>query len=252
MDSIRIQYMSDLHLEMFPGFRINKVNAEYLVLAGDIGDPESVEYSEFIADCTTKFKHVFVILGNHEAYGKPSWAYTQQVARKIVESKGAIFLDNDTVDLIDGKLRIIGTTLWSNVHGPGANDVRTFIADYRRIGGMKCVADSNEMHDLDVAWLRAELALSDVPTIVVTHHAPSLYKTSHPKNESSSLNSAFATDLLYMMKRPVVAWIFGHTHFSGSQTVGDNVVLMSNQRGYADNPSETDMFNEGKVISIPI
>ncbi len=100
MDPIRIQYMSDLHLEMFPGFRINKVNAEYLVLAGDIGDPESVEYSDFLADCKTKFKHVFVILGNHEAYGKQSWAYTQQVARKVVESKGAIFLDQNSVDII--------------------------------------------------------------------------------------------------------------------------------------------------------
>ena len=49
---IKIQYMSDLHLEIYPGFRIlpEQITAEYLVLAGDIGDPSSSEYIEFITD----------------------------------------------------------------------------------------------------------------------------------------------------------------------------------------------------------
>jgi len=39
--NMKFQYMSDLHLEMFPGFRIvpEQVVAPYLILAGDIGDP---------------------------------------------------------------------------------------------------------------------------------------------------------------------------------------------------------------------
>jgi predicted phosphodiesterase len=257
--AITLQYMSDLHLEMFPGFRIadDEVRAERLVLAGDIGNPESAEYAAFIDDCVAKFPlGVFVIMGNHEGYDKPSWEHSVSAARTVLESRGAVLLDKSGVDIVPGKLRIIGATLWSRVEGPGANDVRTFIADYRRIGGMRSVIDNNALHDADVTWLRAELDMMDaegIRAVVVTHHAPSLHGTSNPKHAGSSLNCAFATDLDAIVGRSTVAaWIYGHTHYSAVRQLPGGAILASNQRGYADNPEEVGRFDPTRTLVVHV
>lgn len=258
-NAITLQYMSDLHLELFPGFRIDDVDvrAERLVLAGDIGDPKSAEYAEFIDDCVAKFPlGVFVVMGNHEGYGQPSWEKAITTARQALEARGAVLLYRSGAALVPGKLRIIGATLWSRVEGFGASDVRTFIADYRMIGGMRGVCDSNELHDVDAAWLRAELDMLDaegVRAVVVTHHAPSRCGTSHPKHAGSSLNCAFATELDHLVSRPAVAaWIYGHTHFSAVRQLPGGALLASNQRGYADNPDEVGTFDPTRTLSIQV
>ena len=240
--------MSDLHLELFPGFRIEmppllksdkkrsadeeEEDEEILVLAGDIGDPATDEYRAFLEDCVAKFpRGVFVILGNHEGYGHPSWDDAVRVARSAATRAGAT-LHRDAEFLVPGEVKIAGATLWSRVEGAGASDVRCFIADYRRIGRFG-VADGNAQHDLDVAWIRGEIALAEAGgyrLVVVTHHAPSLKGTSAPAHDASPLNSAFATALDDLVDRDAVAaWIFGHTHFSSRRGK-----LVSNQRGYPD------------------
>ena len=248
-DMFAIQYMSDLHLEIFPGFRVADVKAEVLVLAGDIGDPGSAEYASFIEDCVSKFKRVFVVLGNHEGYGKPSWDATVAIAREVLSAMGARLLHRDSVFIAD-KLRIAGVTLWSRIEGRAAYDAMCFISDYRRIGGMT-VSESNALHEADVSWLRAEIAIAEAEgceLVVVTHHAPSLRGTSHPKNSGGPLNCAFATDLDHLVSRKgVAAWIFGHTHFSCI-----NGKLVSNQRGYADDPDEVGLFDPSRVIMVQV
>ena len=250
---VQIRYMSDLHLELFPGFRIpidNNSTLETLVLAGDIGDPETAEYTSFIEDCVSKFERVFVIVGNHEGYGKPSWEYTIDVTRRVVESAGATLLHRDCVVLsASEKIKIAGVTLWSHVNVRDAYEVKCFLSDYRRIGGLTGVDESNALHDIDVTWLRAEIASAeedDFKLLVVTHHAPSLNGTSHPKHTGGVLNCAFATDLEHLIdSNAVSAWIFGHTHFSTTRGK-----LHSNQRGYADNPDEVNMFDPYRIMII--
>ena len=111
--------------------------------------------------------------------------------------------------------------------------------------------ESNAHHEADVAWLQAEIALAEADgckLVVVTHHAPSLRGTSHPRNSGGPLNCAFATDLDHLVAREgVAAWIFGHTHFSC--TYGK---LASNQRGYANNPNEVGLFDPARVITITV
>jgi hypothetical protein len=112
---------------------------------------------------------------------------------------------------------------------------------------MTTVGQSNALHDVDVAWLRAEIALAEADgyrMLVVTHHAPSLVGTSHPKHAGGALNCAFATDLDALVERDAVAaWIFGHTHFSTTRGK-----LRSNQRGYADNPDEVLLFDPSRTL----
>ena len=236
-------FMSDLHLEMFPGFRVPKSDdaCETLILAGDIGDPASDEYLSFLEDCSMKFKDVFVILGNHEHYGKNSCSETLECAKKAAAAAGVTLLHRSGYDLGEN-LRIVGATLWSHVEDHAARDVQCFISDYRRIGGVHSVAQTNQMHAEDVAFLEGEIDRAEargIRLIVVTHHAPLTVGTSHPR--FSRLNSAFATDLRHLVDRPgVAAWIFGHTHHSC-----DLGKVVSNQRGYVGedtgfDPAKTD------------
>eukprot|EP00195_Chlamydomonas_chlamydogama_P008584 CAMPEP_0202890936 /NCGR_PEP_ID=MMETSP1392-20130828/1173_1 /ASSEMBLY_ACC=CAM_ASM_000868 /TAXON_ID=225041 /ORGANISM="Chlamydomonas chlamydogama, Strain SAG 11-48b" /LENGTH=309 /DNA_ID=CAMNT_0049574591 /DNA_START=24 /DNA_END=953 /DNA_ORIENTATION=- len=256
--NVSFQFCSDLHLELHPGFRITTAEAPYLILAGDIGDPRTQEYVDFLTDCASKFEGVFVVLGNHEAYGN-SWVGAQQAAQRAASlphlNDKVKLLQRSRYDIVPGKLRIVGTTLWSHVPGEDAYEVRCNLNDYHLIQGFS-VADSNEEHRQDVAWLRAETALAEadgVRLVVVTHHAPLLTGTSHPQFLGSPTNCAFATDLSHLMRAPIALWVFGHTHFCSRQVKGPgSVVVVSNQRGYADIPEEAEMFRPSAVETVQL
>ena len=68
-----LQVCSDVHLERgditkhdFP--TIIQPCAEILALAGDIGDPFSTIFEEFIHYCSQRFQYVLFVSGNHEYY----------------------------------------------------------------------------------------------------------------------------------------------------------------------------------------
>jgi len=69
ISSITVQYFSDLHLEMMPGFVIDiPVVADILVLAGDMGMIRQPLTREFFTKVCKKFKDVLYVTGNHEYY----------------------------------------------------------------------------------------------------------------------------------------------------------------------------------------
>lgn len=255
--NMKFQYMSDLHLEMFPGFRIvpEQVVAPYLILAGDIGDPAEPEYTAFLTSCSESYARVFVILGNHEMYGK-GVQETVSLVRAIADrakAKNVTLLDRDAVDLVDDNgenvVRVLGCTLWSDVNDKDRSDVTCFIQDFRRISDLKSGGTTvyNHLHRVDSKWLRdrlVEAERSGVRCLVVTHHAPRITGTSHPGHAGSALNCAFSTDLEEMLRPPVAAWIHGHTHFSHATEVphSGGVLLLANQRGYANVPREIKAF----------
>lgn len=264
------QYMSDLHLEMFPGFRLRPqdVRAPFLILAGDIGDPSKHEYKDFLTSCACLYERVFVVLGNHEAYGKESWSSAVEMARQTVldvdaavcakcasEKQKVVLLANDAFDIPvkDGLiLRVLGCTLWSDVVDDERSLVGWTMADYRKIGQFSIDA-SVDLHRRDVKWLENELirAKQDgnvASCVVITHHAPMVKGTSHPKYLGAGTNSAFATDLVERLIRPyedvAPVWIHGHTHYSHVTPVPGctRAMVYSNQRGYANLAEETRGF----------
>ena len=72
---MRIQYISDLHLEMYkenvsPDLftKLIRPEAPYLALCGDIGIPDFVNYENFLNWCSRRWTKVFLVAGNHEYY----------------------------------------------------------------------------------------------------------------------------------------------------------------------------------------
>lgn len=97
----------------------------------------------------------------------------------------------------------------------------------------------NPAHVSDANWLRQQVQElnSESETggrrsiLVVTHHAPSMQRTSSPQHERNPWSAAFATELLAQSWDGVKkVWIFGHKHYS-MEFVEKGVRVVSNQRG---------------------
>ena len=256
MSTIDFHVLSDLHLEHFPGFRLERarVTAPHLILAGDIGCPSEPEYVDFMRHCSELFESVSVVMGNHEAYGARS---LDDGIDRVSTVCGALdnvhFLHRGSCDIAPRgqrhpRLRVLGTTLWSHVPAHREKDVGCFIADYRQIPGFT-VRSNNEAHEAEVRWLDAEIARAEAEQtdlVVVTHHAPR-HGTSHPKNDGSPLNCAFSTDLTHLLNRkPIKLWVHGHTHYNH---LGQSV-LVTNQRGYASKPDEGVRFDPYRTFCV--
>jgi predicted phosphodiesterase len=246
---MKFQLLSDLHTEFVP-FALKKADdCEFLILAGDIAHAESAAYEKLLLDASEKFEKVFVVAGNHECYG-----HTVQKAMEILSGVCAkfanvFFLNNDAVDLGED-VRVVGTTLWSDIQEEQMSDVRNFLSDFRHIKEWT-VETNNSKHRKAVEFLRREILRASADgkrLVVVTHHAPYERRTSNPKYAGSSLSSAFATDLSDLLREPVAIWAFGHTHYTSRQVVG-GVQLVSNQRGYAHIGEQTG-FEEGFAFEL--
>ncbi len=124
----RFLLLSDLHLEFLadPFHYLPPKRGDdketVVLLAGDILlGWDAVEWIERIAP---RFKAVCYILGNHEFYHNDFQEVPKQVDGLIADEKldNVHFLNNRLVMIDD--TRIIGTTLWSEVHEPGKKRLR--------------------------------------------------------------------------------------------------------------------------------
>ncbi len=238
---MKIQYISDIHLE----FRNTILNiqplADVLVLAGDIGYPFSAIYKEFIGDVSTKFKKVFVVAGNHEYYNdtKTMEEINEQINSVVGEFMNMTFL-NDSYEIYEG-YKFVGSTLWSHI-----KDSRHTINDINAISSMT-VEFYNELHQVASEFLEEVLQDKDIPVIIITHHLPSFaliddqFKTLDHKN----YNQWFASHCDMFFKKPVKVWIYGHTHLP-KNTVIQGIPFVCNPLGY---PSEQNTLRN-EVIEV--
>lgn len=244
---ITFQYASDLHLELFDTIPRDIIIpcAPYLLLAGDIGMPFKNNYYEFLSDMSTKFIKIFIISGNHE-YHYNQYNHTNQQIRNIVEKfDNVIYLDNQVYEL-DG-IKILGTTLWSDIDDYGSMAINDFyVIEYR-----PCELISKEiyvkLHKEAIQFLENEIHRDDMPKLIITHHAP--HPCMNGKYRGNKLESAFSTDLTYLFQPPVKAFICGHTHQNIETKIND-IPLVSNCYGY--DKSEQLLFVKNKKIAIEL
>jgi predicted phosphodiesterase len=213
-----------------PTFILEKpYDCDALVLAGDIGDPFSITYSQFIQQAASMYKYIFLIKGNHECYNSTVKDTIAKITQICDAYPNVFFLDRETFYDIGDTIRVCGVTLWSHIQ---QNDIHKRVLDFTRIKDWN-IEKHNHEHCLDVCFLQHQIqnaASTNKRLVVITHHAPYTIGTSHPDHEKSTITSAYSTDLSYLIKAPIIAWIYGHTHFSQHQII-NGVHLLSNQRG---------------------
>lgn len=236
---MRIQYISDIHLELLrrqqiEAFmaRLAPVNAvDVLCLCGDIGNPFEPHYEKFLSKISEKFPKIFVIAGNHEYYKNRVEDVPSQMAKICAKFPNVTMLENQTE--IYGGHKFIGSTLWSHISQP-----RYKINDTASIRGMT-VEKYNEMHQQARLFIKRELEDSMATgrrTVVLTHHLP-LFELTHrrylvptfqPYHQWFSANLA---DIIEPNKSVIAAWIYGHTH-SRSTVDHQGVMYYTNPIGY--------------------
>lgn len=159
---------------------------------------------------------------------------------------------NNQIAVVEDTIKILGTTLWTDIPMAkrsllqmGMNDYRTIYMGSPPFRVMPSFTSA--LHQRNVDWLKKEIEKNkDDRLIVTTHHLPSNVFIDN-KYKDHPLNNGFVTELDSMIKNPVLAWIAGHTHSCRSMTYND-VQCEVNSKGY---PHEKDSgFRNDAVIYV--
>lgn len=260
---IRIQYVSDLHLE-FPQNRqwIEKhpleVTGDILLIAGDtayldLPDSKNDTYSTYqFWDWASKhYNQVVVCLGNHDFYGYYDLhAMPNGFCKQIRHNIHAYY--NSVVHL-DG-IDIIVSTLWSKIEPYDAFLTERNVSDFYRImyDGHRLTADNfNKEHERCFTFIQQAISESDAKKIIVlTHHVPTQLCTA-TEFQNSTINGAFTVELAtFISNNRIDYWIYGHSHRNIKAQIGDTLIL-SNQLGYIyHNEHLVNGFNPSAMIEV--
>lgn len=217
---MKLQLLSDLHLETEAFDPEPAPGAELLVLAGDI-DASWAGYRRFAGWPVP----VLVVAGNHEFDGREiGQAWTG--LRALCDELGFTLLQREAVVLeaADGRrVRFLGTTRWSDfdLFGAAGRERAQRAAAYfmglmgSRIGEAPFGVGAVRSEGLACrAWLEAELAVPAAGrwdrTVVVTHFAPSL-RSADPRYGKQPGTASFCNADDDLIPRADL-WLHGHLH----------------------------------------
>jgi predicted phosphodiesterase len=233
---MRIQYVSDLHLEFRSKLPKLKPCGDVLVVAGDIGDPGSGIYRLFIRTVCAQFAKVFIIAGNHEHYFSDD--VDSDIRKAFGDYENLTYLSNSFEDYQG--VRFVGSTLWSHIIDL---DPCALTNDFKCITGLN-VRKYNAQHEACRAYIKQITQTSDVPCVVITHHMPS-WTLLADEFMGEPLNQCYASNCEDLFSN-VLVWIYGHTHRRGSKVV-NGVPCVCNPVGY---PGEAVSYQQCADVNI--
>ena len=236
---MKIQLLSDLHLETHPLFVPEPApGADVLVLAGDIGSYQQghrMHDAHFGLEAFSPLPQyggwptpVIFVPGNHE-YDLQDFDAAHQRLKASCELLGIHWLERETLEL--GGVRFVGTTLWSDfdalamhqgLHDPGPalklRDKAFRAANFYlgKTGGTRheqpFLAEAvREQALVCQDWLRSALQSPfDGPAVAVTHFAPSLH--SADRRYGLTPGTAGFCNVLDDLLPLADLWLHGHLH----------------------------------------
>ena len=240
---MRLQLLSDLHLETEAFEPVPAPGAELLVLAGDI-DSRWTALERF-RDWPVP---VVFVAGNHE-FDDREITEAWPALRRHCAALSITLLERESrvlTDLRGKRIRFVATTRWSDfdVFGTTHRDLAMRAASYfmriMRATRHGMPFDAVAVRDEALAcraWLESELRRPQGEwdtTVVVTHFAPSL-RSGDPRYGEQSGTASFCNaddDLL----AHAGLWIHGHVHCRHDYRVihpGGNTRVVCNSRGHA-------------------
>ena len=253
---MKIQYASDLHLELRENMNYIKSNplpvvGDILVLAGDIYnlDNSSITHLQFWDWCADHFQYTLIVPGNHEYYNYSDIHERGDSWHWMLRNNVGYF-QNQAVRI--GDVALFLTTLWSVITNPNKDIVRRSLNDYYRIKCGKRLLipdDINSLHMKCLDFLDRGLELDEKHKIVVSHHVPARSCVA-PNHLDSPLTDAFCANLdKYIEYRNIDAWIYGHSHTNIDRTIGKTKIVC-NQLGYVNHAGEGADFCPGRILEI--
>jgi Icc-related predicted phosphoesterase len=259
---MKIQIMSDIHLEFGPCEEIKKTDADVVVLAGDIHTRNQV-LKQGLEWIISNFgdKEVVYVLGNHEYWGNKYPKIANDIKNKLEVRgiKNIHVLENESV-IISGTA-FHGATLWTDMTTGGEmdklsgmlsefgmNDFKYIRMDksYRKIE----FADFFRMHKRSLNFLKEALGKhAGMKNVVVTHHCPSRQSLPFDR-ESDALAQAYVSSLEGFIKETKPdCWIHGHVHMPCDYDIfhdenkTSKTRVVCNPRGYPMNAGSDNYQN---------
>ena len=240
---MKIQLLSDLHLEVHPHFVPQPTpGVDVLVLAGDIGSYQAGSLLGAMGDEHFGLERfadwpvpVIFVPGNHE-YDAQDFDAAHARLRATCERLGLHWLERET--LVLNGVRFVGTTLWTDFDALAEDEGSTDLARrlrqrdkafraanfyLRKTGGTRSgtpflAAEMREQGLLCQDWLRAALAVPfEGSTVAVTHFAPSL-RSADPRYGLVPGTAGFCNALDDCLEQ-VQLWLHGHLHTPLDYTV---------------------------------
>lgn len=209
---MRIQYASDLHLELWPKTTFEETlrpEADYLVLCGDVSTPDHPNYRKFLEFVSENWELVFYIPGLCEMKQSYELFLNRCSTFKNIH---VLYKNSFLLREEDETLLIVGVPLMTRKH--------------------------NELFDEHRQYLERVIKTSQYPILVCSYYAPFtwMYDEDSVKNPSETIAEH---DLEKLIVKPVLAWIVGHIHLSIEYirryflTTGEDgsVLFVSNPRG---------------------
>jgi len=240
---MRIQLLSDLHLERAPDWHPRPLaDIDVLVLAGDIG---SYQAGSWLRDddfglrrfspraAGAPWKRVLYLPGNHE-FDSQEYAVVDARLRALCAELGIEWLHRETLAV--GDVRFVGATLWADFDALAVSEsgltaqIRAREKAFRAANfylrkfttlkdGAPVLADGwREMSLADQAWLRAALETPFAgTTIAVTHFAPTL-RSADPRYGLVPGTAGFCNAMDDFLPLADL-WLHGHLHCCNDYTV---------------------------------
>ncbi len=246
---MRLQLLSDLHLESETFTPEPAPDADLLVLAGDI-DANHAQIDLF-RDWPVP---VIYVPGNHE-HDHKDFDQTLDALRARCQRLGFTMLEREQIRIHHhGRtIRILGTTLWNDfeLFGPEGVDRSMRAARYfaeqvqraTRHGQPMGVPELREEGVRCRDWLREQLtdpahcATEDDATLVITHFAPSL-RSNDPRYPVNASTASFCNAYDDLIEHCTL-WLHGHLHCRHDYRVGEARVVC-NARGLASKGEDSD------------
>jgi UDP-2,3-diacylglucosamine pyrophosphatase LpxH len=221
----------------------------------EIGRAKSPVMNNLETICAN-YKHVVLIFGNHEFYNEVIDHAFTNFKEMTAHIKNLTVLENETI-VLDDTVKIVGTVMWTDLKKRDStvmNVVQRNMNDYFYIGKITndpteldpvfrrlIPDDTADLFDVAKDFLTKEIQAhtTDMPLIVMTHHAP-IMNHANPQRRGGTMDYvdfAYATaqldNLILDNDKKIDVWFHGHTHDHKRTEVGDTVVV-TKARGYHD------------------
>ena len=283
---MRIQIVSDLHLE-FGDLQIpNTENADVLILSGDImvaqdlhDHPEAdmnpmtdalyknmgrrqanaYDFRNFLKRCSFQCPHVVYVAGNHEFYHGKFPESINYLRTECAKFPNVHFLEMDCVTI--DEVTFIGGTLWTDMN---KGDPLTLHAMSDMMNDFRIIRDSDhgysrfkparaaERHRNTVKYIKSVVEEQhDRKFVVVGHHGPSFQSVHEIYKNEHIMNGGYSSDLSeFILDRPQIKlWTHGHTHHPFDYMVGSTRVVC-NPRGYVGYEESASNYNPYKIVEV--
>lgn len=268
---MKIQLMSDLHLEFDGSFRPTNYGSDTLILSGDVCVARALaassdspyhkmgnSFRDFFKHCSDNFKNVMYIKGNHEHYNSRFNNVSDIIRGALAPMENIHFLDDEYVDV--ESIRFVGSTLWTdnNKNCPITEmSLRGGMNDYHVIQYLDPRGNYRRLTPNDTALFHAiakTFIKEAIPTdfegkaVVMSHHAPSAQSINEKYKDDHYFNGGYFSSLDYFIADiPQIAlWTHGHMHDATTYNI-DDTIIACNPRGY---PGQSTGFEEAKIFEI--